>query len=109
MQQPPLSSVTYIAIHGKSPGEHEGRVAFPGCFEAQHETELLSGLPKDCLRGSISTTSNTAQLKTEQELDGTVAYASQYQQPTMSDPEVSCSIHFKCWKWFLQNTCINEE
>ena len=65
VRQPPLRSVTYIAIHGESPSEHECRVAFPGCLKAQHKAQLLSGLPKDCLRGGISTTSHTAELKTD--------------------------------------------
>jgi len=65
VRQPPLRSVTYIAIHGESPSEHECRVAFPGCLKAQHKAELLSGLPKDCLRGGISSASNTTQLKTD--------------------------------------------
>jgi hypothetical protein len=61
--KPPFSSVTYIAINSESPGQHECRVAFSGCFKGQHKAEILSWLPENRLGSGISTSSNATQLE----------------------------------------------
>lgn len=54
-----LGEGTYIAIYSESPSKHDGCVTFSSGLKGQHQAEVVSGLPKDCLRGCFTTTSNT--------------------------------------------------